>query len=257
MTTEIDRTYSDIKRQLNIILLNSTFADRVEPHEKISNMITFPEDIDIIRKNIKRIFKYDVTQDIADMTPYELVQQIHQHDQNFRMPHSEKVFTQKTQNHSITAKTSYTQWSRREIFGHVIVKISKAMGRSIQATEKISDLIAEAAMSGFDLQKLNYTLKELENFFGIKIDQSMKVYNAANAAEVSFIAQGRAPAHDDPKTQKDPLWDALMTATSMKYLKSVLHHNLNIRVSTHILSNIKSYEEFKALIQSKQNQIQK
>ena len=255
MYQEPNNTFSNIKKQLNIILLNSTFADRVDLYTKISNMITFPEDIDIIKSHIKRIFKYEVEQNIAEMTPYELIQKIYQHNKGFTMPRGEVVFTQRIKNNSkIIADMNDTEWSRKSIFAYFLANLARAMGRTVQSTEKISDLMAEAAMSGSDLENLHSKLRELENFFGIKIDQSMKVYNAANAAEESFVAQGRAPAPKDTKDTEDPFWNAIMAATSIKYLKSILQNNLNVHVSTYVLSRVKSYEEFKVLIQSKQRQ---
>lgn len=253
MAPEINSTYFDIKRQLNMILLNSTFADRINPYAKISEIITFPEDIDIIKSHIKRIFKCDIPGNIADMTPDELIQQIYSLNKDFVIKDSDIVFKQKIKSETQPVPhTNNTQWSRGAIFTYIFTTLSKTMERNVKVTERISDLMIELQMTGIDSQKLNCTLKELENFFDIKIDQSMKVYNVANAAELSFIAQGRAPAHNNSDEQKDPLWRAIITATSLKYLKSILQHDLNIHVSIFTLSNIKSYEEFKALIQSKQ-----
>lgn len=259
MIHEINNSLSNIKTQLNIILLNSTFADRVNPHAKISEMITFPEDIDIIKSHIKRVFKYTPEQDIANMTPNELVAILYDNNPNFRLKDTDIIFNPRTKPTTQPApNTDTNEWSRRSIFTYIIVNISRTMGRTVQSRERISDLMTEAKMSGTDLQKLNFKLKELENFFGIKIDQSMKIYNIANAAELSFIAQGRAPAHEDTNEQRDPLWNAIMTATSMKYLKSVLQkNNLDVHISTYVLARIKSYEEFKALVQEKQQQRQK
>ena len=253
MTPELNNTFSCIKKQVNLILLNSTFADRVDPYAKISEMITFPEDIDIIKQNIKRIFKYDIDQDVANMTPYELILHLYNHNKNFNLKTNTNVLKQPAPSASnITQKSNNTEWSRKTIFAYILASVSRPMGRTVQSSERISDLMAEAAMSGTDLEKLNLKLKELEKFFGIKIDQSMKLYNVANAAEISFIAQGRAPAHNDINEQKDPLWDVLMMATSMKYLKSILQHNMQISVSTYALSHLKSYEEYVKLIQDAQ-----
>ena len=258
MKPEFNNTIANIKKQLNVILLNSTFAETVNPCAQISTMITFPEDIDIIKSRIKQAFKYVPEQDITNMTPNELVTDIYAHNPNFRLRGQEIIFKQhvKTEQNPATDKDN-NEWTRRSIFTYIIVNISRAMGRTVQSTERISDLMTEAAMSGDDLYKLNYKLKELENFFGIKIDQSMKIYNAANAAEVSFIAQGRAPAHEEEGAKRDPLWHAIMTATSVKYLKSVLLHDLNVHISTYALLQVKSYEEFKALVQTKQQMRQK
>lgn len=256
MKPELNNVFSDIKKQLNIILLNTTFVDRVEPNANISAMITFPEDIDIIKSHIKRIFKHVPEQDIANMTPNELATDIYAHNKDFRFKKNETVFIQQIKTEPNSANNN-TEWSRGTIFTYIITNLSHTMGRTVQSRERISDLMTEAAMSGNDLYQLNYKLKELENFFGIKIDQSMKVYNVGNIAETSFIAQGRAPAHEDTNEQRDPLWNAIMTATSMKYLKSVLQNNLDVHISTYVLSRIKSYEEFKALVQEKQQQRQK
>lgn len=223
MTQKINNSFSNIKTQLNIILLNSTFTDRVNPYAKISEMITFPEDIDIIKSHIKRIFKYTPEQDIANMTPNELVAILYANNPNFRLKDTDIIFNPQIKpNAQPVPNTNINEWSRRSIFTYIITNLSNTMGRMVQSRERISDLMTEADMSGTDLPKLNFKLKELENFFGIKIDQSMKVYNAANAAELSFIAQGRAPAHEGTNEQRDPLWNVIMTATSMKYLKSVL-----------------------------------
>jgi len=258
MKPETNSVFADIKKQLSIILLNSTFADKVYPYNKISTLITFPEDIDIIKANIKRIFKYVTEQDIGNMTPYELVREIYEHNKDFHLKRNDAVFRQKIKPAVNNGQnTNDMEWSRKYIFSYILLGISRAMGRTVQSTERISDLMTEAAMSGNDLQKLIYKLQELENFFDIKIDQSMKVYNAANAAEASFIAQGRAPAPNTQDESMDPLWDAVMMATSIKYLKSVLQRNFNINVSTYALSHLKSYEELKNLIYEKQQQRQK
>ena len=258
MQTEFNEKLADVKKQLNIILLNSTFADKVNPMAKISTMITFPEDIDIIKSHIRRIFRCDVPDDIANMTPAQLVDLLYTNNPNFdfRARNDLIVFTQKPQPRQVD-NTTNTKWSRRTIFAHIITNISHVMGRTVQSSERISDLMFEASMSGDDLFTLNTKLKELEQFFGIKIDQSMKVYNAANAAEVSFIAQGLAPAHDPEAEKQDPLWSALMAAISIKYLKSILSHNLNIHISVRALSNLASYEEYQELINSKLQEKQK
>ncbi|MBQ6736496.1 MAG: hypothetical protein IJQ90_03355 [Alphaproteobacteria bacterium] len=256
MKTEINDALSDIKRQLNIILLNSTFADVIDPAAQISTIITFPEDIDIIKSHIKRVFHYTVSQDIAGMTPAQLTNEIYANNPNFnfRAQNAEVIFTPAIRSKQKTVITNKTEWTRKEIFAYIIANISRTMGRTVQSKERISNLMAEASMSGDDLYALNSKLRELENFFDIKIDQSMKIYNVANAAEVSFIAQGRAPAPAEPDKQKDPLWNAVMTATSITYLKSVLQHNLDVDVSVRTLSNLKSYQEFQELVKSKLKQ---
>ena len=258
MTTRFNNTLSDIKRQLNLILLDSTFADKVEPYEKISTMITFPEDIDLIKSNVQRVFKFNITQDIADMTPTELLSMIHAARPDFKLLDTKANFTQPTrtpENRNNTGDT--TKWSRDLIFSYIIEHISRAMNRSVQSTERIADLMSEASMSGDDLSELNCALRQLEKFFDIKIDQSMKIYNVGNVAESSFIAQGRAPEPKSKDKTKDPIWSAVMVATPKKYLASILERTFNIHLSLRALESVESYEELKAIIQEKQTRKQK
>ncbi|MBO4480629.1 MAG: hypothetical protein J5742_03345 [Alphaproteobacteria bacterium] len=244
-----------IKRQVNNILLNSTFAETINPLSRISEIITFPEDIALIKERIRNQFKLNISRNISDMTVTELYtvvfifilnskNKLNKTSDSTKIPEVPSVPT------PVVKKTSGKgkQWNRRMIFSYILGNIKTACGRPVQSTEKISDLIRETQEFGFDSTKLTSKLKELERFFDIKIDIGMRIYNIGNAAEQSFIAQGKAPDSRIENESINPLWATIRAALSMNYWQSVILNDLNVKISTYKLTRIKSFAEFEQLV---------
>lgn len=239
----------NVKKQLNNILLCSTFADTVNSNDKILDIITFPEDINLIKERIKDKFKFNIHNDISNMTVNELctlififVTNSKKHDQIYPQKNTEPQTTE------IKKSNDGKEWNRRMIFGYIIGNIRNAFGRPVQSTEKISDLIREAHDTGIDSTQLTSKLKELEKFFDIKIDLEMRIYNIGNEAEKSFIAQGKAPDSRIEYESMEPLWATIHAALPINYWQSVILNELNVRISPYKLARIKSFPEFEALV---------
>lgn len=247
-----------IKQHVNTILLHSTFADSINPSARISEIITFPEDIPLIKERIKTRFKLDIHQDISDFTVNQLYTMIFMFVQNsnhnklgwLSKPKKPQIkqpqHTNDTKN--VPKQNKGLLWDRKAIFGYILGNLRTAYGRSVQSTEKISNLIEEAQNTGMNSDALISKLQELEKFFDIKIDQGMRVYNIGNLAEKSLVVQGKAI---DPRIRyesMEPLWATIHTALSMNYWQSVILHDLNVRISTYKLNQIKSFPEFERLV---------
>ena len=141
-----------------------------------------------------------------------------------------------------------TLWNRKMIFGYILGNIRKVCGRNVQSTERIVNLMIEAQNTGINMNALTAKLQELEEFFGIKIDQSMRIYNIGNAAEKSFIAQGKAVDSRDVQESMEPLWATIQTVLPINYWQSVILNELNVRISTYKLARLKSFNEFEQLV---------
>lgn len=243
-----------IQQNVNAILLNSTFADTINPQSKISEIITFPKDMDFIKERIKNKFKLSIHQDISNFTVNQLytmilISVLNSKHQIQLSPLDTEPYIKQPRHSKVTQDDQQkTLWSRKAIFGCVLGHIREAYGRNVQSTEKIANLIQEAQNTGKDPTPLLNKLKELEKFFDIKIDQTMRIYNIGNAAEKSFVAQGKAI---DPRIKyeaMEPLWATIHTALSINYWQSVILNELNVRISTYKLYRVKSFQEFEQLV---------
>ncbi|MBO7656938.1 MAG: hypothetical protein J6S80_04390 [Alphaproteobacteria bacterium] len=248
---------------VNKILLNSTFADKIDTTAKISDLAIFGQsDIALIKERIADMFKIDITQDISDFSIGQLHTMIFIHVCNSEsltkkfMDLAHKTASIKVQQpirHKHTSDNSDDKtWNLKLIFAHIIKEITPVYGRSVQSKEKLSELISEAQDAGRDTSALTKKLKELEEFFNIKIDLSMRIYNIARTAEQSFIAQGKAVDSKVERSEMDPYWAPLYDTMSFKYLKDVIYTDFGVRISTYKLCHAKSYEEYVKLIQDAQ-----
>lgn len=266
---ETDYIRSYIKNQVNSILLYSAFAtDTINPNKKIGEIITFPEDVERIRERIKDKFDVNIHQDLSNMTPLQVYTMIFMVAQNSE-PHKAKILNfakkqvqeepaQESATAPATAQVSHGKlWNRRSIFSYIIGNLRTAFGRPVQPNERIRDLINEAYNTGTEPTAFLNKLKELEGFFGIKIDQEMRIFNIGDAAEKSLIAQGKAVDSAAEKESMDPLWSTIHTALSINFWRSVISRDLGVQISVYKLSRAHSYQEFEALVAEAQERKEK
>ena len=242
-----------VTQEINEILLNSAFGcDRICSDDKISEILTFPDDINGIKKTIEKRLNIRIASPIANMTAGEL----HILATGLFTESGQKVKFRKDPMpeqpvHSISRTQQIEQeplWNRRIIFGYILKHIRSMFDRNIKSTEKIRDLMLEYRSTHCDTLVFCGKLAELEEFFGIKIDQEMRLYNVCNAAEKSFVAQGKAFDSKVSDESKDPLWRCITTIVSMRYLKSVIENEYQIHLSLDRLSNTASYAELEKLV---------
>ncbi|MBO4746043.1 MAG: hypothetical protein J5613_03165 [Alphaproteobacteria bacterium] len=255
---ETDYIRSYIKNQVNGILLYSAFAaDTINPHKKISEIITFPEDVERIRERIKDKFDIYIHQDLSSMSPMQVYTMIfmvviNSEERKAKILNFAKNQVQEEPVQEIAPATAQVHhgkmWNRRSIFSYLIGNLRTAFGRPLQPNEKIRDLINEAYSTGTEPTAFMNKLKELESFFGIKIDQEMRIFNIGDAAEKSLIAQGKAVDSAAEKESMDPLWATIHTALSINFWHSIISRDLGLQISVYKLSRTHSYQEFEALI---------
>ena len=244
-------TLDFVTQEINEVLLNSAFGrDKICPDDKISEILTFPEDITIIKKSIESRLNIRITSPIANMTAKELYILV----SGLFVVSGQKAKVKKVPmpeqpTHSVQSDQDQEPlWNRRIIFGYILGHIRSMFDRNIKSTEKVRDLMSEYASTHGNNLVFCGKLAELEEFFGIKIDQEMRLYNVGNAAEKSFVAQGKAIDSKISDESKDPLWRCIMTIVSIRYLKSVLENEYKLHLSLEKLSNTKSYAELEDLI---------
>ncbi len=255
---ETDYIKSYIKNQVNSILLYSAFSEEtINPYKKISELITFPEDVKRIRERINEKFDFDIHQDLSKLTPAQLYTMIFVVVQNSESRKA-KIFNQaqnQVQEESAQEVAPATaqvyhgkKWNRRSIFSYILGHLRGVYGRPLQPNEKIRDLINEAYSTGTEPTSFINKLKEMESFFGIKIDQEMRICNIGDAAERSLIAQGKAVNSEVEKEAMNPMWATIHTALSINFWRSIISRELGVQISAYKLSHTRSYEEFEALV---------
>lgn len=262
---EIEALRNIVINQVDKILLDSTFMDKIDANAKISDLTVFgSSDIQLIKAGIARKFKLSINQDITNFSVEKLHNMIFLHVLDSEYLVKQFMGTNKRKNKIQiiqpiqedkfkNEKTSNgTIWNRKTIFNHIIKEIGKVSGRTVQSKEKLGDIVRELQDSGKNDIAFTNKLKELEEFFNIKIDLSMKLYNIGNAAEESFIAQGRAPDSKLEREEMDPYWVLLYDALSFKYVADMINSKFGVNVSTYKLCHTKSYEEYVKLIQDAQ-----
>lgn len=251
----MENTRQYVVKQVNAILLNSTFADTIDPMAKVSDIITFPEDVDLIKERIRDRFHLDIKQDISKMTVNQLHTMLFLFFCNSPKMRNARS-TRKPADADTAVQTDIPEerkWTRRTIFGYIIGNIRTAYGRPVQSTEKIGNLIREAYDTGIDPNPLIAKLKELETFFDIKIDYEMRIHNIGSAAEQSFVKKGLAVDTKVLIADMEPLWATIYTALSINFWQSIVQKNLGVRISQYKLSHVKSYDEFVRLVNEAKN----
>lgn len=251
---------------VNIILLNSTFADKIVTSQKLYDLTVFGlSDIELIKEGIAAKFGLNIDQDISNFSIGQLHTMVFLHVRNsdtltekfmdlaFR---KQKPISVRRVSHPQATQSSLNtnpKWDRNYIFSQILKKIKDAyQDRSIQSRDKISDLITRAQNTGMDTTPLEKALKELEQEFDITITYDMKIYNIGNLAEESWIAQGKAVDSRVERAEMDSYWAPLHDALAFKYLKNVLNTDFGVNISTYKLCHAKSYEEYVKLIQDAQ-----
>ncbi len=235
-------TKAEVKDTLVDILLNSTFADSIDWDAKIRDIITFDTDTNMIKEKINEVFGMSIVYDISNMTVNELFTNIY----GFICDSGKIKSNAKRGRGLFLAKG--VEWNRRLIFSAILNQFRRTLSRNVNVTESLDDIRYEVSsdIMGVDAHKLERLIKELENFFGIKIDYDMRIYNIANAAEESMIKQGKMKANQvsTDASLEEALWQKLIRVLPANFLASIIKRDFHAQAQGYELAGTKSFEEF-------------
>ena len=243
-------TKAEIRRELNDILLKLTFADAIDKNATISKVVAFDSDVKIIKSEIQEIFGMYIVYDISNMTVNELFTTIY----GF-ICDSGRIKSNATNGRGLFQNKN-VKWNRRLIFSAVMNRFKYALGRTVASTESLDNIKYEISgdIMGGKAHKLNLAISDLEKFFDIKINDDMRIYNIANAAEESMIKNGKIqPKQSSPEaTLEHKLWQEFIRVLPVNFLESLMKHDFNVNIPGYQLAGTKNFEEFVEKIRNAQ-----
>ena len=235
-------TKAEVKHALVDILLNSTFSDSIDWDAKIRDIITFDTDTNMIKEKINEVFGMPIVYDISNLSVKKLFENIY----GF-ICDSGKIKSNAKRGHGLFRAES-VEWNRRLIFSAIMNEFRHALGRNVNATESLDDMRYELSsdIMGTGMRKLERAIQELQDFFDIKINYEMRIYNIANAAEESMIKQGKMKAHQPSPnaTLDEQVWQKVVRVLPANFLESLIKREFGANVVGYKLAGTKSFEEF-------------
>lgn len=248
----MDKTFTkaEIRRELDGILSKLTFADTIARNATISEIVAFDSDVTIIKSEIQEIFGMSIVYDVSNMTVNELFTTIY----GF-ICDSGRIKSNATKGRGLFQNEN-VKWNRRLIFSAVMNRFKYALGRTVSATESLDNIKYEISgdIMGGKARKLNLAITDLEKFFDIKINDDMRIYNIANAAEESMIKNGKIqPKQSSPDTSlEDKLWQEIIRVLPVNFLESLMKRNFNANIPGYKLAGTANFEEFVEKIRTAQ-----
>lgn len=235
-------TKAEIKRTLTNILLNSTFADLIDWNAQIRDIITFDSDMDMIKDKINDVFGMSIAYNISNMTVNELFTNVY----GF-ICDSGRIKSNARKGRGLF-QSKDVEWNRRLIFSAIMNRFKYAIGRTVASTESLDDIKYEIScdIMGGTMRKLDSAIREIEDFFDIKINDAMRIYNIANAAEESMIKSGKIKS-DKPNSNAsldEQVWQKVVRVLPANFLESLIKREFGANVAGYKLAGTKSFEEF-------------
>jgi len=235
-------TKAEVKHALVDILLNSTFADSIDWNAKIRDIITFDTDINMIKEKINEVFGMSIVYDISNLTVKKLFENVY----GF-VCDSGKIKSNAKRGRGLFL-TKGVEWNRRLIFSAILNQFRRTLSRNVNVTESLDDIRYEvsADIMGTGMRKLERAIQELQDFFDIKINYEMRIYNIANAAEESMIKQGKMKANQvsTDASLEEALWQKLIRVLPANFLASIIKRDFHAQAQGYELAGTKSFEEF-------------
>ena len=183
----MNKTYRDrqaVKAELEDILLKSTFADSIKSSDKISDIITFQEDLTLIKERIKDSFNVNINH-LSNLSVNTLLTAIY-----LFLLNSGRIKPDVNSAPVPQEQNSDTSWVAQIIFYAVISRFKKELGRFVAVNESLNSIKFEMSnISG--PQKFDSAINDLESLFDIRIKPNMRIYNILNAAKQSWTNTGK------------------------------------------------------------------
>ena len=183
----MNKTYRDrqaVKAELEDILLKSTFAGSIKSSDKISDIITFQEDLTLIKERIKDSFNVNINH-LSDHSVNTLLTAIY-----LFLLNSGRIKPDVNSAPVPQKQNSDTSWISRIIFYAVISRFKQELGRFVAVNESLGNIKFEMSnISG--PQKFDSAINDLESLFDIRIKPNMRIYNILNAAKQSWTNTGK------------------------------------------------------------------
>ncbi len=272
------------------ILLASTFADKIQATDKISDLTVFGDaDIALIKQGVATRFRLNISQDISNYSVEDLCNLVYTHVKNspnltkkiltatLIMPQgkkSDETKPQQTEQNKSSDSYGKHLLNNHEIFAIVLTALGELLNRRVYPTERVKKLINEFVQTEKDFiqngEKIftDKLVAILQNKFHeklkINIDTvstpKMGVYGITTQITNALITCGKAI---DPKVEcagMNPIWVLLRTSMTFDTVVNVLWEDFGVWTSTKTISGIKSYAEYekyviKLMVKNKINQI--
>ena len=184
----MNKTYCDkqaVKNELEDILLKSTFADSINFSDKISDIITFQEDLTLIKERIKDSFNVNINH-LSDRSVNTLLTTIYLFLLNSGRIKPDVNSAPVPQNQNLD-----TSWAAHIIFYAVISRFKQELGRFVAVSEPLNKIKFEMSNGDKKSHKFDSVINDLESLFGIQIKPNMRICNILSAAKRSWIKAGK------------------------------------------------------------------
>ena len=196
-----------IAQEVRNFLLKYSTADDIDSEKLVSDVLMFPEYADKVKLDIEGHFKIVINQDIAHMTVTKLYDRV-----TGLYIKSGRRIPQASNSKTPGSGKQEAMWNRTGIYSYIVVRLRKLVEteHNIKIRDLLADLQSEHEKMYGNTVAFDQLLRDIEKKFGIVIDPTWTVGQLVNAAETSFIVQGKALDIRTPKDAQNSIWRAIL-----------------------------------------------